>query len=154
MPDMCRTSFHWSFREILIPVPVDGLKIVPILCSATPNTPFSMILPCFRSTLKRRGAERLADTSLQPPCFQRIDQSHSADLSCPHRLKTAIRPPSRAVATGNLSQFGRKKPLSGHFRNARWTVIGVLDEYLHQTGTVIWNPDEYLHQTTCNLHQT
>ena len=92
MPDMWSASFHWSFREILIPVPVDGLKIVPILCSATPNTPFSMILPCFRTAPKRRGAERLADTSLQPPCFQRIDQSHSADLSCLHRLKTAFLP--------------------------------------------------------------
>ena len=133
MPDMCRTSFHWSFHEILIPVPVDGLKIVSILCSATPNTPFSMIFPCFRSTLKRHGAERLADTSLQPPCFQRIDQSHSADLSCLHRLKTAIRAPSRAVTTGNQSSVRTKKSLSGHSRNARRTVIWVPDEYLHQT---------------------
>ena len=69
MPDMWSASFHWLFREILIPVPVDGLKIVPILCSATPNTPFSMILPCFRTAPKRHVAERPADTSLQPPCF-------------------------------------------------------------------------------------
>ena len=63
MPDMWSASFHWLFREILIPVPVDGLKIVPILCSATPNTPFSMILPCFRTAPKRHVAERPADTS-------------------------------------------------------------------------------------------
>ena len=42
----------------------DGLgEIVPILCSATPNTPFSMILPCFRMAPKRHVAERTADTS-------------------------------------------------------------------------------------------
>ncbi|MBQ7651887.1 MAG: hypothetical protein IJS15_13060 [Victivallales bacterium] len=49
------------------------------------------------------------------------------------RLPTAIRAPFRAVSIGNLSQFGRKKSLSGHSRDARWTVIWVPDEYLHQT---------------------
>ena len=66
--------------------------------------------------------------------WQRNDKSHSADLSCPHRLKTAIRAPSRAVTTGNQSSVRTKKSLSSHSRNARKTVIWVPDEYLHQTG--------------------
>ena len=71
-----------------------GLKIVPILCSATPNTPFSMILPCFRTAPKRHVAERPADTSpfslhafsgltkaIPPPCV--VSASAENRHSCP-----------------------------------------------------------------------
>ena len=63
---------------------------------------------------------------------QRNDKSHFADLLCTHRLKAAIRAPSRTVTTGNLSSVWTKKSLLGHSRNARGTVIWVPDEYLHQ----------------------
>ncbi len=40
---------------------------------------------------------------------KRNDKSHSADLSCLHRVKNAIFVTFRAVKTGNRPLFGRKK---------------------------------------------
>ena len=75
---------------------------------------------------------------------QRNDKSHSTIPSCPHRLKTAIPAPSRAVTTGNLSTV-RTKKLSGHSRNARWTVFWGPDEYLRQTGAL----NLFCHSLSC-----
>ena len=53
--------------------------------------PLFDVFSCFCAAPQRRDAKRPVDAVfLLTPCCRWNDKSHSADLSCPHRLKTDI----------------------------------------------------------------